>query len=157
MDMKSAFYETKAVPIRTVEYLNGKDAAFVGAFLSVKDDKIPLYYQYCQTRQPNDSQNTGEIGYGTNFRVEGGMLICDVCIHQYSMFAHHFQGMIDNYTIHMTQDSNNLIMKPVRLLVYNKTFKAERDKEILDGANGVDACVEFSDDEDTQCEQESLF
>lgn len=154
MDMKSAFYETKGVFIRTVEYLNGKDVALVGGFLSVKDKNIPVYYQYCQTKQPNDIQDTSEIGYATNFRVDNGVLVCDVCINQYSMFAHHFQGVIDNYTIHMTQNDTRLIMEPVRLLVYNKTFKAERDKQMLEGVIHVDI---DEVDENYEYDQESLF
>ena len=154
MDMNSAFYETNGVFIRTVGYLNSKDAALVGAFLSAKEKTIPVYYQYCQTKQPNDNQDTSEIGYATNFRIDEGMLVCDVHINQYSMFAHHFQGIIDNYTIRMRQDNNKLVMELVRLIIYNKTFKSERDKEILD--QGYD-CTLTLEDEESEYDQESLF
>lgn len=122
------------VPIRTVKYLSDKDAALPGAFISAKDEQIPIEYQYCQTRKPNESSESELIGYATNFRVDGDMMVCDVEINDWSMVAYNFQDVIDNYTIHVYQPdkTSELVFRLTRLLVYNKQFKTKRDSDIID-------------------------
>ena len=120
------------VPIRTVEYLKNRDIALPGAFLSTKE--IPVCYQYCQTKQPNVKTNNDIIGTATNFRVDGDIMVCDVTINPLIPMAHHFENIIDNYTVHIGQNKSELVMTVTRLIIYNKSFKSERDNDIINQA-----------------------
>ena len=129
MEGKPNVYE-KAY-IRSVDYLNSKDAALAGSFLDAKNKKIPLVYQYCQTKKPNEDANT-QFGYCTNFRVDKGNMVCDVVLNPLSQYCSHFQGVIDNYTVNINNVDSQLVFTVSRLIIYDKDFKAKRDQEIMD-------------------------
>lgn len=122
------------VLIRTVDYLEGKDVALPGAFLKKTKEKIPVMYQYCQTKQPNDTANSYIIGYATNFRVSDQWMVCDVVINPLTKHGNNFEGSIDNYTINVRQKGSDLVFDLTRLIIYDKDFKAERDRQIIEHA-----------------------
>ena len=139
------------VHIRTIDYLNSKDAALVGAFLSNKDKMIPIYYQYCQPEMPNDTENADLIGYATNFRVDDGRIVCDVHLNVLAMNSQQFDGTIDNYTFNINNDRSILVFTLTRLIIYNKDFKSARDDEIANSIQLVDC------DEDCECEEDEYY
>lgn len=136
------FVKHEAVPIRTVEYLSSKDSALPRAFVGHNLKQVPVCYQYCQTKQPNDSTDTDIIGYATNFSVSHGMMVCDVYLNPLSVNSVQFQNVIDNYTINIRHTKSELIFDITRLIIYNKEFKAARDNEIREHARNCDDYVE---------------
>lgn len=118
------------IPIRTVKYLQEKDAALPKAFLDAKNKEIPLVYQYCQPKTPNDNTDTVVIGKATNFRVYDSVIVCDVELDPLHIMSNQFNSTIDNYTVNVAQSKNQLVFSVTRLIIYNKEFKAKRDEEI---------------------------
>lgn len=123
-------YKYIGIPIRTVKYLNSKDAALPKAFLDAKNVEIPLVYQYCQTKTPNDNTDTNVIGKATNFRVYDSVVVCDIELDPLHIMASQFNGVIDNYTVNISHTQDQLVFTLTRLIIYNKEFKAQRDEEI---------------------------
>lgn len=121
------------VQIRSVEYLNSKDVALVGSFLASNKSKIPIYYQYCQSKKPNEKiDEECRIGYATNFKVFNDDVVCDVQLNPLHVMAHHFCGVIDNYTVNVRDVDGTLKLVITRFIIYNKDFKRRRLKVIAE-------------------------
>lgn len=136
--MQSSGMIHSSVYIRSVEYLNSKDAALVGAFLSQKHKQIPVVYQYCQTKESNVTDNTHRIGHATNFRIENDIMVCDVYLNPLANHTTHFQNIIDNYTVNIVTRNNELVFDITRLIIYDKEFKANRDREIAENVKRME-------------------
>ena len=146
LDMSVTVDAHNSVFIRSTKYLNDKDAGLVPMFLSYADKIVPVCYQYCQTKLPNEVQNTEVIGYATNFRIigsldgSGDIMVCDVCLNKLSTLAYkNFQDVIDNYTVNIDQKDGNLVFALTRLIIYDKAFKDERDRQIIEHAKELES------------------
>ena len=127
------YTKTEDVFIRTVNYLNDKDAALVGMFLSYKDKEVPVYYEYCQKKHPEKILPVfNKIGYATNFHILNETMVCDVYLNKTNILSYHFSGTIDNFTTRLHNNKSELEFNLERLTIYNKRFKEHRDKEILE-------------------------
>ena len=104
------------------------------AMVQTKHD-VPIYYQELQPKEPDKAEFPKEniIGYARNIRVINDVLVCDVILNSFNKLSSHFNGMIDNYGLSITQlDATKhrkarLVYKLDRFIVYDKDKKREVD------------------------------
>ena len=119
--------------IRTVKYLNDKDAALVGMFLGAANKEIPIYYEYCQKKNSTQTLPSNDIvGYATNFHIDGDAMVGDVYINPSHPASFNFTNTLDNYGVGINNINNELVFELSRFSIYNKEFKEQRDKAVLE-------------------------
>ena len=72
-------------------------------------------------------------------------MVCDVVINPLTRYGNNFEGSIDNYTINISNRGSDLVFDLTRLIVYDKDFKAERDRQIIEHAKLLANAVDEED------------